>query len=75
MRTFARLRQLLATHEELTHRLELEWRRNEQEGRLQYVSETIQRLIEAPSPPEPSSVESKSRIGFPVAEDHHGPTE
>jgi len=34
MRTFVRLRQLLATHEELARRLEqLEWRQHEQAGR------------------------------------------
>lgn len=39
MRTFVRLRELLATHEELAHRLEqLEWRQSEQEGRVQYGS-------------------------------------
>jgi hypothetical protein len=76
MRTFARLRQLLATHEELAHRLDqLEWRQGEQEGRVQYVFETIQRLIEAPTPPEPSSVEPKRRIGFPAAEEDHGTPE
>lgn len=63
MRTFVRLRQLLATHEELAHRLEqLEWRQSEQEGRVQYVFETIQQLIEAPAEDLP-----KRRIGFPTA--------
>lgn len=62
MRTFVRLRQLLATHEELARRLEqLEWRQAEQEGRVQYVFETIQHLIEAPAD-EPD----KRRYGFPV---------
>lgn len=62
MRTFVRLRQLLSTHEELAHRLDaLEWRQSEQEGRVQYVFETIQQLIEAPAE-EPS----KRRIGFPT---------
>lgn len=63
MRTFVKLRQLLATHEELARRLDqLEWRQSEQEGRVQYVFETIQHLIEAPTHPEP-----KRRIGFPTA--------
>ena len=54
MRTFVKLRQLLATHEELAHRLDqLEWRQSEQEGRVHYVFETIQHLIEAPAHPEP----------------------
>jgi hypothetical protein len=65
MRTFVRLRQLLATHEELAHRLDqLAWRQDEQEGRVQYVFETIQHLIEAPAE-EPA----KRRIGFPISEE------
>ena len=62
MRTFVRLRQLLASHEELAQRLEeLEWRQNEQAGQIQDVFETIQQLIEAPADPE----EAKRPIGFP----------
>lgn len=62
IRTFVRLRQLFATHEDLARRLEqLEWRQAEQEGRVQYVLETIQHLIEAPEEP-------KRRIGFPTAQ-------
>ena len=62
MRTFVRLRQLLATHEELAQRLDqLEWRQGEQEGRVQYVFETIQQLIEAPAE-EPV----KRRYGFAI---------
>jgi len=67
MRTFVRLRQLLATHEELARRLDqLEWRQSEQGGRVQYVFETIQQLIEAPAPPpiEPR----RSSIGFPTSQ-------
>jgi len=64
MRTFVKLRQLLATHEELAHRLDqLEWRESERDGRVQYVFETIQQLITAPEPePEPA----KRQIGFPT---------
>jgi hypothetical protein len=63
MRTFVRLRQLLATHEELARRLDqLEWRQSEQDGRVQYVFETIQSLIEAPAP-----TEAKRSIGFPTS--------
>ena len=63
MRTFVRLRQLLATHEELARRLDqLEWRQSEQDDRVQYVFETIQHLIEAPEPAEP-----KRTIGFPTS--------
>ncbi len=61
MRTFVRLRELLATHEELGRRLDqLEWRESERDGKVQYVFETIQHLIDAPEPDE------KRRIGFPV---------
>lgn len=65
MRTFVKLRQLLATHAELAHRLdELEWRESERDGKVQYFFETIQHLIEAPEP------EPKRQIGFPT--DHAG---
>lgn len=61
MRTFVRLRQLLATHEELARRLDqLEWRQNEQGQQIHAVFETIQHLIEAPAEP-------KQRIGFPTS--------
>jgi hypothetical protein len=63
MRTFVRLRQLLASQEELAQRLErLEWRQSEQEGRVQYVFETIQQLIETPT-----EVPPKRRIGLPTS--------
>jgi hypothetical protein len=63
MRTFVKIRQLLATHEDLAHRLdELEWRESERDGKVQYVFETIQHLIEAPEP-EPLP---KRQIGFPT---------
>jgi hypothetical protein len=45
----------------------------EQDGRVQYVFETIQHLIEAPA--DPQTVEPKRRIGFPTAEAGHGTTE
>src|SRR5215471_20096978 len=65
VRTFVRLRQLLVTHEDLAHRLEkLEWQQAEQEGKVQYVFETIQHLIEAPAE-EPE----KRRYGFPTSRD------
>ncbi len=68
MRTFVRLRQLLASHEELARRLDqLEWRQSEQNGRVQYVFETIQQLIEAPEA-EPMPAETKRSIGFPTSE-------
>ena len=60
MRTFVRMRQLLATHEELARRLEqVEAQQNEQGQQIQTVFEAIEHLIEAP-------VEPKRRIGFPV---------
>jgi replication fork clamp-binding protein CrfC len=60
MRTFVRLRQLLATHEDLARQLEeLHWKQEEQGQRIQEVFETIQHLIEAPA-------EEKRRIGFPT---------
>jgi hypothetical protein len=66
MRTFVRLRQLLATHEELARRLDqLEWRQCEQDGRVQYVFETIQHLIEAPAELVPTG--PKRSIGFPTS--------
>jgi hypothetical protein len=66
MRTFVRLRQLLATHEELARRLEqLEWRQNEQGQQIQAVFETIQQLIEAPAEEEP-----RRQIGFPISTTH-----
>jgi len=62
MRTFVRLRQLLATHEDLARRLDqLEWRQNEQGEQIESVFETIQHLIEAPED------EPRRRIGFPTS--------
>ena len=64
MRTFVRLRQLLATHEELAHQLaELRWRQEEQEGKVQSVFEAIQQLIEAPT-----EIPPKRRIGLPTSQ-------
>ena len=61
VRTFVRLRHLLATHQELAERLDqLEGRQNEQGQQIQSVFETIQHLIEEPTD------ENKPRIGFPV---------
>lgn len=61
MRTFVRLRHLLASHEDLARRLDdLEWRQNEQDQQIHAVFETIQHLIEAPAEP-------KHRIGFPTS--------
>ena len=63
MRTFVRLRHLLATNEELARRLEqLEWRQNEQGQQIQVVFETIQHLIEAPGEEQPPR-----RFGFPTS--------
>jgi hypothetical protein len=63
MRTFVRLRQLLATHEEIARRLEdLEWRQSEQGQQIQAVFETIQHLIEAPLD------DRKKNFGFPISQ-------
>lgn len=62
MRTFVRLRHLLATHEEIACRLEeLEWRQSEQGEQIQAVFETIQHLVDTPAD------EAKKRFGFPTA--------
>jgi hypothetical protein len=71
MRTFVRLRQLLATHEELARRLEqLEWRQNEQGQEIRAVFETIEHLIEAPA-----EETERRRIGFPISHGNLGTTE
>jgi replication fork clamp-binding protein CrfC len=62
IRTFVRLRQLLATHEEIARRLDdLEWRQSEQGQQIQLVFDTIQHLIEAPED------DRKKRFGFPTS--------
>lgn len=64
MRTLVQLRQLLATHEDLAHQLEqLRWRQEEQEGRVQYVFEAIQQLLETPA-----KIPPKRRIGLPTSQ-------
>lgn len=64
MRTFVRLRRLLATNEELARRLEqLEWRQNEQGQQIEAVFETIQHLVEAPT-----EEAERRRIGFPISD-------
>jgi hypothetical protein len=63
MRTFVRLRQPLATHEELARRLdELAWQQAEQGQQIQEVFQTIQHLIEALAEDKP-----KRQIGFPTS--------
>ena len=67
MRTFVRLRQLLASHEDLARQLEgLRWKQEEQGQQIQAVFQTIQQLIEAPEEP-------KRRIGFPTSRAGHDP--
>jgi ORF6N domain len=62
VRTFIRLRKLLATHEDLARRLEqLEWRQSEQDDRVQYVFDTVQHLIDVPADA------PKRAIGFPTS--------
>ena len=67
MRTFVRLRQLLASHEDLARQLEeLRWKQEEQGQQIQAVFQIIQHLIEAPDEP-------KRRIGFPTSHAGHEP--
>lgn len=62
MRTFVRLRQLLATHEDLAREFEgLRVKQEEQGKQIRAVFELIEHLIEAPTEP-------KRRIGFPTSE-------
>ena len=62
MRTFVRLRQLLATHEDLARQLdELRWRRKSRALQIQNVFETIHHLIEAPA------ADPLTRFGFPTS--------
>jgi hypothetical protein len=64
VRTFVRLREVLASQAELARRVEnLEWHESEQDGRIQVVFDTIQNLIDAPFEEQP-----KRRIGFPSME-------
>ena len=63
MRTFVRLRQILATHEELARQLdELRWRQEEQGLQIQSIFDTIQHFIEGPD------IEPKRRIGFSTSQ-------
>ena len=65
VRTFVRLREVLASQTELAQRVErLEWHETEQDGRIQVVFDTIQNLIDAPFEEAP-----KRRIGFPNTEE------
>ena len=64
MRTFVRLRQLLASHEDLARKLEeLHWQQEHHGQQIQAVFQTIQHLIEAPPD------EQKRRIGFPTSKE------
>lgn len=61
MRTFVRLRELLASHEDLARQLdELRWKQEEQGQQIHAVFETIQHLIDAPA-------EEPKRFGFPTS--------
>lgn len=60
VRTFVRLRELLASQTELARRIEqLEWNDADQDARIQAVFDTIQNIIDAPAEEQP-----KRRIGF-----------
>ena len=66
VRTFIRLRALIATNEEFAQRLEdLEWQQGEQAGQIQQVLQTIQELITQPEHKEDCM---KQQIGFPRAQ-------
>lgn len=61
VRTFVRLREYLATHQDLAMRLEqVEMRQDEHSSKISEVFDTIQNLINAPADTEP-----KRSIGFP----------
>jgi hypothetical protein len=64
VRTFVRLRELLATQSELARRIaQLEWHDTEQDAQIQAVFDAIQNIIDAPAEEQP-----KRRIGFQPAE-------
>jgi len=61
VRTFVKLRQLLATHKELRHKLlELEHRVGDHDGAIRNLIEAIHRLMESPT----SNTQKKNPIGF-----------
>ena len=61
MRTFVRLRQILASDEDLARKVEeLQWQQHEQSQQIREIFDTIQHLIDEPID------ENKRRIGFPV---------
>jgi molybdopterin converting factor small subunit len=63
IRTFVRLKQILSANDEIGRRVEeLAWRQDEQAGQIHAIFNTIQHLIETPSPT------PKKRIGFPAAQ-------
>jgi hypothetical protein len=63
MRAFVRLREVLATHRELAHKLaELERKTVSHDGQIQKIFEAIRQLM---TPPEPQ----RKEIGFHVKED------
>lgn len=65
MRAFVKLRELLATHQELAGRLEeLEKKFQNHDGRIREVFEAIRALLAATQNP------PKRRIGFPVQASH-----
>lgn len=65
MRTFVRLRQILASHEDLARKVdELQRTQAEQGQQIQTIFEAIQGMIEGPEGP-------KRRIGFPTSHGGH----
>jgi phage regulator Rha-like protein len=58
MRAFVKLREVMATHKDLAHKIEaLERKYKEHDEELQVVFKAIRKLLEPPAPP-------KRRIGF-----------
>ncbi len=67
MRTFVRLRQMLAKNEDLARELEnLRYKQYEHTQQIQAIFETIQQLIDNPAVESPAPIETKPRIGFPT---------
>jgi hypothetical protein len=63
VRTFVRLRHILASHQEIAAKLDtLEWRQNEQGQQIRALFDTIEQLMQAPAK-EPE----RRRIGFQVS--------
>ena len=67
MRTFVRLREMLATHEELRRKIDAMEKRYD--ARFQAVSETIRRMLETPIP-EKKPIGFHTRLDLPAKSAH-----